>query len=362
MANAPGGTAGAAVGGAATGAAAGSAGGPVGAGIGAGIGLIGGLISAIGGSTPEGLSAEALWALESGKLDINEFYANLAAAKLGQELPFQQAMTKWPVEFRSQIQKAYETGYGGLEASFVDFAEAALAGKETEYTKNMVARSNEQVGKKYDQGKIELQQQLASQGITPDSPAYAQAMLNLEKEKQYMMASTSRDIFIQQGEKALETGENMLRFGATSERLSGMEVPDAPLTAEEKAAQAQGEGQNLLAEADEWYQGRMKEIEGMSGPMQMAARMQAKMQYDMKKKAANAAGAKAPVLPTQVTPSESRTIPSVEPTNALRKQQADTRSPVEQLRDQYAASSDHKERARLQSEMHRLQNEKPYAS
>jgi len=230
------------------------------------LGGIGSIIQATGDPPmPAQMSPEMQAYLQERGLDIQQFQAewsaNLAAAKLGMELPFQQDLQVYPLKMNQALQEAYETGFGQTFGSLKDAMQGAAEGKETAYTRNLLTKMEEDIGRQYESAVQQRAQALAMAGISPDSPAYQESMAKLEREKLGETLQAERDVRLQQGERGLEQAMNWLRWGATTQRIPGVQAPEIPQTSTEK----QEEQQTYKQKAQEDLNNRLRDIDAKYG-------------------------------------------------------------------------------------------------
>jgi len=223
------------------------------------LGLLGGIMGGVGGvasamgspGMPAQIDPAIAAELSARGIDIQEYQMNMQAAQLGMTLPFSQDLQQYPLEANRMLQDAYTQGFGGTFTSLQEAMEGAAAGKETTYTRNLLAKMEQDIGQRGVRDAEAAMQRMSQAGISPDSPMYQEVMANLDKAKSEQLLTADREVRLQQGKEGMEQAQNFLRWGASAPRLPGGQTPDTPQTAEQRS-------QGARAEVDKWYEEQKK--------------------------------------------------------------------------------------------------------
>jgi hypothetical protein len=198
---------------------------------------------------------------------VQRFNANLQAALQNAQLPFQQDMAQYGPELQQALQSAFDRDFGALQNVMTSQSLAALRGDLTPEMQNYLAASGERVGKQTDFAKQDAMQRLTQAGYTPEDGAWQEQMRQVESEGRENYLRTERDI----RQMAQQQAQNMLQFGATSNRLAGTQVPGLPQTHENRLQTQLGDVDQQIAE----LQARIdKAPKGMASMLAIPLQMQ----------------------------------------------------------------------------------------
>ena len=202
-----------------------------------GVGKLGSAIFG-GGATQTGIDPQVAAELEAQGLDINRFLANLQERQFLTDTPFNQAMAKYAAQSGALSQDFLNKMYGGAEEGAGAFAKRALSGELSPVSENLLRGVDVQTGQGSNMLKSQIMQNLAAQGIDPDSPA-AQQIFAQEMRKYGVDQSQNRTA-LEEGirQSDLATANNLLSGARNAPRLAGQGTPDMVQTQAEQEAAA----------------------------------------------------------------------------------------------------------------------------
>lgn len=205
--------------------------------------MIPAIIGAIGSIAAAGVSAaaggdqgypqidpEIAAELQAMGIDIAQFQANQGAQQQAWTQELQQYMPKLAQSF----QDAYEKNYGAIEKSMRGYAEDIMAGKTSPFVENLLARQGVTTGRNRNQALEQAKQQLSALNIDPSSPAYAD-MLRRTMEDVDRRGLEAQSAIMTEFQNP-EIARRILEQGQTTERMSGLQMPEVPQTPQQQLA------------------------------------------------------------------------------------------------------------------------------
>jgi hypothetical protein len=204
--------------------------------------------SLFGGDGPAQIDPEIQAALAAGKLDIGEFTANLAAAKLGWDLPFQQDMQAYPLSLQKALQKTFTDNFGSLEFGARDFAEASLSGKPSKITQNLLNAQNAQGAQDRLRADQDVENMIAQKGLAPDSPLAEEMRRQNSRHIDTSLRQEGSNLLAQRSQFELPYAMQYLENIRNATRIAGAETPDVPLTGQGRRDQEISDIDRQIAE------------------------------------------------------------------------------------------------------------------